>query len=217
MDDIVSGVGVLDKAVAILAALESRPLSLGDLAAATQLPRATTHRIAVGLERHQLLGRDEAGRFELGGRLESFGRAAAHGGRSLARAAAPALGTLRDRTGESTQLYVADGSRRVCLVSLQSPHGLRTIVAVGESLPMELGSAGKVLRGTPECAPIGWAESVEEREPGVASVSAPVVVGGKVVAAVSVSGPVGRTSRRPGAKYGPLVCEAARAVERALA
>ena len=49
----------------------------------------------------------------------------------------------------------------------------------------------------------GWAASVAEREPGVASVSAPVRgAGGRVVAAVSVSGPdrAADTLTRPAAR-----------------
>ena len=61
-----------------------------------------------------------------------------------------------------------------------------------------------------------WAESVEERELGVASVSAPVYLDGAVVAAVSVSGPIERTTRSPGARYGALVVEAATAVAASL-
>ncbi|MBO0732033.1 MAG: IclR family transcriptional regulator, partial [Acidimicrobiaceae bacterium] len=135
---------------------------------------------------------------------------------SLADVATPALTELRDQTGESTQLYVRVGDTRVCTVSLQSPHSLRTIVAVGAALPLEVGSAAKVLTGDPEARRRGWAESVEEREPGVASVSAPVLVDGEPVAAVSVSGPVQRTTRQPGRRYAAAVMEAARAVERAL-
>jgi DNA-binding IclR family transcriptional regulator len=124
---------------------------------------------------------------------------------------------LRDQTGESAQLYVPDGDTRVCLVSLESPHSLRTIVPVGAALPMDRGSAGHVLAGDPEVLKRGWVQSVEEREKGVASVSAPVMQDGKVLAAVSVSGPVDRTSRQPGKRYAAAVVEAARAVERALA
>ncbi|MHB8505652.1 MAG: IclR family transcriptional regulator [Acidimicrobiales bacterium] len=212
-----SGVGVVDKTAAILDALEQRACSLAELAASTSMPRATAHRLALALERHRLVDRDAAGRFVLGPRLAVLGREAGRGARSLAEAAAPALGDLRDRTGESTQLYVAAGDRRVCVLSLESPHGLRTIVPVGASLPMDRGSAGKVL--APGAGPPrrGWAESVEERERGVASVSAPVVVDGAVVAAVSVSGPIERTSRQPGRRYGTAVVVAARAVERRLA
>lgn len=216
MGNSVSGVGVLDKAVAILDALEGRPRSLAELAEAASLPRATAHRLAVALERHQLVGRDETGRFVLGARLTTLGRAAGVGGRSLADVATPALTELRDRTGESTQLYVRVGDSRVCTVSLQSPHSLRTIVAVGAALPLDRGSAAKVLMGEPDARRRGWAESVEERERGVASVSAPVLVDGEPVAAVSVSGPVQRTTRQPGRRYAAAVMEAARAVERAL-
>jgi DNA-binding IclR family transcriptional regulator len=52
----------------------------------------------------------------------------------------------------------------------------------------------------------------------VASVSAPVVdPGGRVVAAVSVSGPIDRTSRSPGRRYGVAVTEAARRISSSLA
>ena len=45
----------------------------------------------------------------------------------------------------------------------------------------------------------GWAATAAEREPGVASVSAPVRgPGGRVLAAVSVSGPIERLTRLPG-------------------
>ena len=212
-----SGVGVVDKAVAILDTLERSPCSLSELASSTAMPRATAHRLALALERHGLVDRDAAGRFLLGPRLAALGREAGRGARSLAEAAGPALAELRDRTGESTQLYVPAGDRRVCVVSLESPHGLRTIVPVGASLPMDRGSAGKVLAAGASPQRRGWAESVEERERGVASVSAPVVLDGIVVAAVSVSGPIERTSRQPGRRYGAAVVVAARAVERLLA
>jgi DNA-binding IclR family transcriptional regulator len=209
-------VGVLDKAVSVLDALEDGPQALAGLAAATGLPRATAHRLAAALAVHGLVGRDDAGRYVLGPRLVSLGRAAGPGRRRLAELAAPALTALRDETGESVQLYVVAGRTRVCVVSLESPHSLRTIVAVGAALPLEVGSAGHVLRGDPEAARRGWAQSVEERERGVASVSAPVRVEGEVVAAVSVSGPIERTTRQPGRRYAAAVVSAARAVERAL-
>src|SRR5690625_7575620 len=45
----------------------------------------------------------------------------------------------------------------------------------------------------------GWAQSIGEREPGVGSVSAPVRgPHGRVVAALSVSGPIERITRQPG-------------------
>src|ERR1700744_5394719 len=71
-----SGVGVLDKAVSVLAAVESGPATLAQLVAATGLARPTTHRIAVALEPHRLLTRDVQGRFVLGPRVGELASAA---------------------------------------------------------------------------------------------------------------------------------------------
>ena len=215
MKHTVSAVGVLDKAVLVLDALADGPRSLVDLVSLTQLPRATAHRLAVALEAHDLIRRDGDGRFALGFRLAVLGRAAVESF-PLGEVARPALERLRDETGESVQLYVRDGDRRVCVESLESPHGLRTIVAVGASLPLDVGSAGKVLGSRVPTDGGGWAESVGEREAGVASVSAPVrTADGVVVAAVSVSGPIERTTRQPGRRYGEAVLRAAASVEAA--
>lgn len=216
MDQSVSGVGVLDKAISILDALAGEPLALADLASTTQLPRATAHRLAVALEQHRLVDRDRDGRFTLGMRVAELARSAIAGRANLVDVARPVLTILRDQTGESTQLYARQGDRRICLLSFESPHSLRTIVPVGAALPMARGSAGKVLRGDAGALEQGWVESVEEREKGVASVSAPVLLDGRVVAAVSVSGPVERTTRQPGRRYARAVLSAARAVERGL-
>jgi DNA-binding IclR family transcriptional regulator len=215
----VSGVGVLDKAFSVLDALEDRPRSLAELVEATGISRATAHRLATALEAHGLVRRDDDGRFALGARLVALGRAATES-MPLAAAATDALAELRDATGESVQLYVRDGEQRVCVAALQSPHGLRTIVPLGASLPLDVGSAGRLLGDDPSVARRavdghGWVASVGEREAGVASVSAPVRdASGHVVAAVSVSGPIERTTRQPGRRYGAAVVEAAARVER---
>mgnify|MGYP003134620037 CR=1 FL=1 len=212
--DIVTGVGVLDKAVHVLRAVAERPVSLGGLQAATGLPRATAHRLAVSLEAHGLLRRDDEGRFDLGPELASLGRAAADRF-PLAGLALPALEALRTATDESVQLFVREGSHRRCVVSLQSPHALRWIVPEGVLFPLDVGSAGRVLSG----GAVGgaWVESVEEREPGVASVSAPVVdAGGVLVAAVCVSGPIDRLTRSPGERFGSQVVDAATTITAAL-
>lgn len=208
--------GVLDKSVRVLDAVEAGSRSLSEIVAVTGLSRATAHRLAVALEAHGLLRRDGEGRFLLGWRLVALGRAATEG-QLLVEAAQPVLRELRDSTGESVQLYVRQGSRRICVASLQSPHGLRTIVGVGAELPLDRGSAGKVLMGDASNGRRRFAESVGEREAGVASVSAPIHgIGGEVIAAIGVSGPIERTSRQPGKRYGDAVAAAARAIEAAL-
>lgn len=229
-----SGVGVIDKAVQVLVALENGPLNLAGLTAATGLPRPTAHRIAIALEHHRIVGRDASGRFMLGPRLGEL--SAARGEDRLISAATPILAALRTKTGESAQLYRRQGEHRVCIAAAEPAAGLRDTVPVGTALPMKAGSAAQVLLAWQEPATVqheligarfsaaalakvrlnGWAQSVGQREPGVASVSAPVKVGGRVVAAVSISGPIERLSRSPGSKFGPAVKDAANRLSTAL-
>jgi DNA-binding IclR family transcriptional regulator len=217
-----AGVQTLDRAVLLLDSVALRaPATLADLVTATGLPRPTTHRLAVALERHGLLARDDRGRFVLGGRLVGWGAAA---GRGLVDAALPVLGALAEETGESAQLYVREGDRRVCVAVHERPSGLRDTVPLGAVLPLTKGSGGKVLlawapdRDRFDVDPAvltgvrrrGWAQSVGEREAGVASVSAPVRDGrGSVVAAISVSGPLERLGQQPGRRLASAVVAAA--------
>jgi DNA-binding IclR family transcriptional regulator len=141
-----SGVGVLDKTISVLSALESGPASLAQLVKATGLARPTAHRIAVALETHRMLARDAQVllAWEEGGRM--------HRGLRGAKFSATTLAQVRRR---------------------------------------------------------GWAATAAEREPGVASVSAPVRgPGGRILAAVSVSGPIERLTRSPGRMHAAAVVAA---------
>jgi DNA-binding IclR family transcriptional regulator len=219
-----SGVGVLDKAVSVLGVLESGPATLAQLVAATGLARPTTHRIAVALEHHRLVARDVQGRFVLGSRVAELASAA--GEDRLLAVAQPILVYLRDTTGESAQLYRRQADVRVCVAAAERSSGLRDTVPVGRARPVAAGSAAQVLlaweegermhrglRGAKFTATTlasvrrrGWAASAAEREAGVASASAPVRgVGGRVLAAVSVSGPIERLSRAPGRLHAAAV------------
>ncbi|MDO5722207.1 MAG: IclR family transcriptional regulator [Actinomycetaceae bacterium] len=223
-----SGVGVLDKAALVLSALESGPATLAQLVASTQLARPTAHRLAVALEYHRFVARDMQGRFVLGPRLAELSSAA--GEDRLLASATPVLIALRDHTKESSQLYRRQGDQRVCVAAAERQMGLRDSIPVGASLSMKAGSAAQVLLAWEEPDRLhrglygasfnatmlsavrrrGWAQSVAEREAGVASVSAPVRgPGGRVVAAVSISGPVERMGRQPGRMHGPAVVAAA--------
>lgn len=229
MDDASSsGVGVLDKAALVLDTLEAGPATLAHLVAATGLARPTAHRLAVALEFHRIVARDMQGRFVLGPRLKELASQA--GEDRLLSAAMPVLIALRDHTKESTQLYRRQGESRVCVAASEPPMGLRDSIPVGATLSMKAGSAAHVLLAWEEpdrmhrglynasfsatmLAQVrrrGWAQSVGEREAGVASVSAPVRgPSGRVLAAISVSGPIERMGRQPGRQHGPSVVAAA--------
>src|SRR5690606_11413464 len=161
--------------------------------------------LAVALEHHRIVSRDSQGRFILGPRLAELSSAA--GEDRLLAVATPVLTQLRDMTGESAQLYRRQGDERVCVAAAERTSGPRDTVHVGAARPRTAGSAAQVLlaweeperlhrglRGAKFTAATlasvrrrGWAHSVGEREPGVASVSAPIRgAGGKVIAAISV-------------------------------
>jgi len=218
----------------VLEALAAGPASLADLVTRSGLARPTAYRIAVALERHGLVDRDSQGRFGLGARLgELAGRTSTD---PVEQAAVSVLARLRDVTSESAQLYRRYGDLRRCVAAAERPTGLRDTVPVGAELPMTAGSAAQVLLAWEPAGSVdglldrarftqavlktvrrrGWASSVGERESGVASVSAPVFgADGRVVAAVSVSGPIDRLTRQPGRLHAAEVVGAGRALSRA--
>jgi DNA-binding IclR family transcriptional regulator len=232
-----SGIGVIDKAVSILDAAADTPRTLAELVEATGLPRATAHRLAVALEAHRLLARDPDGRFTLGGRLIELAHALPD---PLLAAAAPVLDWVREECDESAQLYRREGSVRVCVAVSERASGLRTTVPVGSRLPLTAGSGAQVLcselsapdresladvlndaqfsaRTLADVRRRGWAQSIAEREAGVASVSAPVrSPAGVIIAALSISGPIERLGRSPGARYAAALGVGAQRITTAL-
>ena len=219
-----SGVGVLDKAAIVLGALEAGPSTLAQLVGATGLARPTAHRLAVALEHHRLVSRDMQGRFVLGPRLGELASAA--GEDRLLAAAGPVLGALRDHTNESAQLFRAPG-RPAHLRRRGRAPGRPARLHPGRRQPVD---AGRVRR--PGAARLGGARPAAPRaagrqvhgdhavrgapprlgperrraRAGVASVSAPVRgPSGRVVAAVSISGPIERLSRQPGRLHAATV------------
>src|SRR5580692_5407594 len=128
-----TGVGVLDRSVTLLDLLADGPRTLRWLSDASGLPRPTAYRLLVALEAHRLVARDATGAFRLGPRLTELA------------VAGPVLAGLHEATGESVQLYVRSGDRRLCVAARDAGTGLRDSVPVGALLPLDVGSGGKVL------------------------------------------------------------------------
>lgn len=234
-----TAVGVLDRCVTVLGAVESGARSFTDVVERTGLARPTAHRLIQGLEDHGFLVHVGGLGYVLGPRLLGLA-ASAMNDLPLRDLARPVLERLARSTGESAQLFVRDRDTRVCIDTVESDSELRTIVEVGSALPLTKGSAGKVflawtgdhdrtrLIGTADdparleqqvatTRRRGWADSVAERARGVASVSAPVFgPDGSLLSAVSVSGPTSRLGQLRAKRYAPAVLEAAKEIERAL-
>jgi DNA-binding IclR family transcriptional regulator len=237
-----TGVGVLDRVVAILDAVESgRTRSLADVVRATGFSRSTTHRLLQAMEAQDLLSFSGARGYHLGPRLLRLAHQALRE-LPLRELAHPALDQLSRTTGETAQLFVRSLDERVCIDTAESSSELRTIVPVGAALPLTRGSAAKIflawtnpddqarlMAGLDErdatrlrqqvitARRQGWADSVGEREPGVSSVSAPILGPyDALVAVVSVSGPLSRIGRIGAKRYASAVVATAREIETAL-
>jgi DNA-binding IclR family transcriptional regulator len=245
-DGLDTGVSVLDRCVAILDAVENGARTHADIVRSTGLSRTTAHRMLKALDAHGLVTYQGGHGYRLGPRLLRLASASLHE-IALRDAAHAALERLAHVTGESAQLFVPSVGARVCVDSVQSSSELRTFVRIGAELPITAGSAGKVMmawmpaperkevigraeRLTPD-TPVGddlvrqlgyarrqgWAASSGERQPGVGSVSAPVLAeNGQLVAVVSISGPTNRLGRISARRYAPAVVAAAMDVERSL-
>lgn len=234
MEHAVTGIGVLDKAVAIIECCSQTPRSLAELVEELGLPRATAHRIASALETHRILRRDNQSRWVVGPAVLEL---AAFARDPLVDASSAVLRKLRDLTGESAQLFLREDEVRVCVAASERSSGLRDTVPIGARLSMKAGSAAHVLIAWSDEQDImgiltdsafstrtiagvrrrGWSASIAEREPGVASISAPVRDRrGKVVAAISISGPAERIGRSPGTRLSRPLLNAAAELERKL-
>lgn len=235
------GIDAVDRALRVLKFLQGRRggATASAVAEGLGLNRTTVTRILVTLGEHGFVARDAtSGRYALG--LAAFELSAGYlSAYDLPSLALPEMVQLRDATGETVSLYVRDAGERVCIQRVESLHGVRRSIQIGQRLPLHLGASGKVLlawQPEPErdgllarcpisdadalrrlradlaaIAAAGYAVSVEEREPGVAAVAAPLFHrSGVLAAALGVSGPTSRLDRNRLEELAPLVVAAAR-------
>ncbi|QTH41231.1 IclR family transcriptional regulator [Cohnella sp. LGH] len=150
----------------------------------------------------------------------------------------PEMERLRDQLNETISLYVRDRTERVRIQAVQSTQAIRRVATVGARLPLSVGASSKVLlafadpgvrdavlsdpawpaqleresiaKQLDDIAAAGYATSFEEREPGAAAAAAPIFSrSGKLVAALSVSGPSNRLTPDRMREFAPAIIEAA--------
>jgi DNA-binding IclR family transcriptional regulator len=227
-----------DRAFAILTVFdEGRPdLGVSELAAELGMHKSTVSRLLAALERRGLVRR-EGERFAPGPELARLGTLAIRGF-TLAGAARAPLERLAERTGETVNLAVRDGSRALNVLQVDATHFVGVTDWTGRAAPLHATANGKALlafgdagatpgrlvRLTPRTIVdrrelraelertrrAGFAVAVEELELGLHAVAAPVFdAGGACVGAVSVSGPAYRLSESRLPEAGGLCAETA--------
>jgi IclR family transcriptional regulator, acetate operon repressor len=222
----------------------AQPTSVGALAETTGLPKSTTSRLVRALERQGLVQRASTrGSLSPGPVLLRFaGRSRTD--IDLVQASAETLSVLAGQTGETINLAVAGPLGVEHLAQRDSRHFLGGTNWVGRRVPYHCTANGKVLvvfgaarlpagelerlaphtltdrgalaRELEEVRRRGYATAVDELEPGLAAVAAPVQAG-ETVAALSVSGPTIRMTPARLEEFGALLITHAAELSAALA
>lgn len=220
----------------LLCFTDKSELSLTEISARVELNKSTVFRLLASLERKGFLMRDpDNEKYHLGFRLwelsANLTRVDDPGIMLL-----PDMERLRDVLEETVSLYVRDGRERVRIQAVESKQTIRRVAPIGARLPLTVGASSKILvaYADPETQEailsdsdwptsiekqsfmlqllqiqqLGYASSVEEREAGTAAISAPVKnKAGKLVAALSVSGPTSRLTTEKMQEFTPVLMD----------
>jgi DNA-binding IclR family transcriptional regulator len=239
-----TGTQSIDRAAQLLVhVVESEaPTSVGALAETTGLPRSTTSRLVGALERQGLVRREGRASIAPGPVLLRFAHRDDHAG--LVAAAAATLDRLAAESGETVNLGVAAPAGVDQLDQRDGRHFIGSTNWLGRRVPHHCTAQGKVLLAHGAApfpaAPLerhaprtivdpdelrreldavlrrGYATTLDELEPGLWAVAAPVLAPGGAVAAISVSGPATRLREGRLDDLGALLAEECRALSQTL-
>lgn len=196
-------------------------LTARDLAAETGIALPSVYRYITLLRETGMLVGDPRGSYRLSARLIGLARAA-EAAESIIEIADPVMRELAAETGETVILVRLIGRSAVCVHRVESGQRLRISFEPGQPLSLERGASARLLLSglSPEVrkdylAPLaerdpeaaarlearavlarreGYAISEEELEKGVRAVSAPVLQGKRMIAALTVPSPLVRVS-----------------------
>jgi DNA-binding IclR family transcriptional regulator len=222
----------------LLCFVDIKELSLTEISIKVALHKSTVHRLLASLEGKGFILRDGATeKYRLGFRLWELSANLIQS-EDMGVVLLPEMERLRDQVGETISLYIRDGDERVRVQAVQSNQAIRRVAPVGARMPLFVGASSKVLLAYAEEAvqervlnaanitsgldrnilvqmladtrKLGFATSIEEREPGAAAVSAPIFGrDGKLMASLAVSGPANRLTQSKMLEHMPLIMEAA--------
>lgn len=205
----------------LLSFTESTELTLTQISTHVQLNKSTVYRLLASLEKKGFVMKNtDTDKYRLGYGLWELSAHLTHID-DPAVVLKSEMEKLRDRLDETVTLYVRDGQERVRIQAVESQQTIRRVASVGARMPLTVGASGKILVAYADSQTQQWilqdnhwpeqiekesfmlqllqirergyATSIEEREPGTAAIAAPVHDhAGKLVAALSVSGPTAR-------------------------
>jgi DNA-binding IclR family transcriptional regulator len=185
------------------------------------IPKSSTHRLLSALGRRGLVERDDRGRYRPGIGLVSLGLGTLER-EPVVVAARSVLEATADELGETVFLVASRGGRLLVVDKAEGTGFLRAAPRVGSTVPVHATAVGKLFLafGADSISPLhgelvrftaqtrighraldrevarvrqrGFAENREEWIPGLSVVGAPVIAGGRMLAAVAIAAPTPR-------------------------
>jgi DNA-binding IclR family transcriptional regulator len=221
------------------------PVALADLASASGIPKSTASRLVSALERRGLVEQDgQRGRLRPGPAILRVAERSMLE-RNIVELARPSLDALAESSGETINLAVPARHGVEHVAQVDSRHFLGTGQWLGRTVDYHCTAVGKVFmafgRATMPSQPLTkhapatitdprrlraeleairrteWATAIDELEPGLAAMAAPVRgARGDVVAALSITGPTLRLTPLRILELEPTLIDEARMLSRRL-
>ncbi|GAA3668533.1 IclR family transcriptional regulator [Microbacterium marinilacus] len=198
----------VERALSLLAHVcEEGSSSLAAAARAVELSPSTALRLLRTLEASGFVRRDDEGSYRAGSRLVQLG-AQALSNESLIDISHQEMVGLEEATGESVYLSVEGHGASVLYISIvEGSHSIRHANWVGRTIPLQGSAAGLALTGqTPEAGFVVVERGIERD---VTAIAAPILVGSRIVASLSILVPTYRIDDRSTDQFGRLIAAAA--------
>lgn len=222
----------------LLCFVKDSQLSMMEIVERTGLNKSTVFRLLATLEKKGFVKRHpETEKYLLGFRIWELSANLDHSD-DPAVLFLPEMERLRDELDETVSLYIRDGVERVRIQAVESNQAIRRVAPIGARMPLSIGASSKVLvafggeellekvlneaewpenvskekfvEQLAEIRQTGYAISIEEREAGTAAVAVPILSrSGRLVAALTVSGPVSRMNAETMLRFVPRMKESA--------
>jgi IclR family KDG regulon transcriptional repressor len=210
----------LEKAFHILSHLATKPKAgPSNISRDLKYSKSTVIRLLQAMEKIEIVRQDQTtGQYELGYKVLELAQGFLGEQDNLVATAVDQVQALWEKFSETVSLFVREGDRRICVYRQESPFMLRHSIRVGQILPLHLGASGKCFLAymPPEETDLLFAQwnlspdsyqalhedlagirvkgvAFGEREPGDASISAPILnARGCPVLVLTISGPAQR-------------------------
>jgi DNA-binding IclR family transcriptional regulator len=233
----------VEKAIDLLFHLHDhgQPQGVSALSRALDAPKSSVHRLLLALSRRGIVERDDHGRYRPGNGLVALG-AGVLDREPVVAAARAVLPAVVERIGETLFVVADQGGTLRVLDKCEGGGLLRASPRIGSRIPVHCTAVGRLHMGhLPEIYPPadiaakhelslreveqkieralerGWDSNIDEWQAGLGVIAAPVLVRGRLRAAVALGAATPRLQALGGEALAPRVAEAANLIAARLA